>query len=178
VNQLGALEAVLFAAGEPLKVTDLAKALVCDPGDVVELLPALQNLLDEQRRGLQLIQIAGGWQLATRPEYAENVARLLNSGPSKLSRAALETLAIVAYRQPVTQAEIEAVRGVHVGGILKSLVDKRLVVEVGRKAALGRPILYATTPEFLHYFAISDLAELPPLEMEPGESVAEESLGI
>ncbi len=169
-----ALECLLFVAGEPLGLADMARALQCDEPTAEEGLRELQLDLGERGSGLQVISIAGGYQLATRPDHAEAVARLLARGSNKLSRAALETLAIVAYRQPITQPEIEAVRGVAAGGVLKNLVDKRLVAEAGRKQTVGRPILYATTPEFLHYFAIGDLGELPILEL--GEDTALSSL--
>lgn len=185
MNLVAALECVLFVAGEPLPLSEMARALLCDASTAEEALRELQLRLGEQGSGLQVVSIAGGYQLATRPDYAEAVARLLARGSNKLSRAALETLAIIAYRQPITQPEIEAVRGVAVGGVLKNLVDKKLVGEAGRKQAVGRPILYATTQEFLHYFAISDLSELPPLDLEeataapapaagPSESLSEE----
>ncbi|HLJ56365.1 MAG TPA: SMC-Scp complex subunit ScpB, partial [Chthonomonadaceae bacterium] len=120
----------------------------------------------ERHSGLQLLRIAGGWQLATRPEHSETIARLMSRGQSKLSRAAMETLAIVAYRQPITAPEIEAVRGVSAAGVIKTLLERRLIQEMGRKETLGRPILYATTPDFLHYFGIADLAQLPALEAD------------
>lgn len=163
MTRSGAVECLLFVAGEPLTLSEIARALKCDELEAELAVRDLQLRLGETS-GLQVVLIAGGWQLATRPEYAETVAVLLARGESKLSRAALETVAIIAYRQPVTQAEIEAVRGVSCGGVLKTLGDRRLIFEFGRKQTLGRPILYATTPEFLHYFAIKDLTELPPLE--------------
>jgi segregation and condensation protein B len=162
-----ALECLLFVAGEPLPLSEMARALQCDELTVEEALRALQLELGERGSGLQIISIANGYQLSTRSEHAETIARLLARGSNKLSRAALETLAIIAYRQPITQPEIEAVRGVGVAGVVKNLLDKKLVAEAGRKQVVGRPILYATTPEFLHYFAIADLSELPPLA--PGE---------
>lgn len=162
-----ALECLLFVSGEPVPLPDLARALGLDDIATEAAIRSLQIGLTERKSGLQLLRIAGGWQLATRPEYAEVIGRLLARGSNKLSRAALETLAIIAYRQPITAPEIEAVRGVSVGGVLKTLLDRRLIAEMGRKAAVGRPMLYATTPEFLHYFGISDLAQLPALEIEP-----------
>jgi segregation and condensation protein B len=170
VNLVGALECILFVAGEPLPLAEMARALQCDPLAAEEALRELQLELGERNSGLQVVSIAGGYQLSTRQEHAEVVARLLARGSNKLSRAALETLAIIAYRQPITQPEIEGVRGVAVGGLLKNLVDKKLIAEAGRKQTVGRPILYTTTPEFLHYFAIADLSELPPLG--PDEIVA------
>jgi segregation and condensation protein B len=164
LNRAAAIECLLFVAGEPLPLSELARALACEENDAEEALNELRLSLGETRRGLQVVSIAGGYQLATRPDYAEPVGRLLARGSSKLSRAALETVAIIAYRQPITIPEIEAVRGVACGGVLKTLVERRLVMEAGRKQAVGRPVLYKTTPEFLHYFALRDLEELPPLE--------------
>lgn len=160
------LECLLFVAGEPVPLTDLARALALDEIETEGALRSLQISLTERGSGLQLLRIAGGWQLSTRPEHAEAVGRLLTRGSSKLSRAAMETLAIIAYRQPITAPEIEAVRGVSVGGVLKTLVERRLVEEVGKKQTPGRPTLYATTPDFLHYFGIAELAQLPPLDID------------
>jgi segregation and condensation protein B len=160
------LEALLFVAGEPVSLPDLARALGQDEITSEAALRSLQIALTERGSGLQLLRIAGGWQLATRPEYAEAIGRMLMRGASKLSRAAMETLAIIAYRQPITAPEIEAVRGVSVSSVLKTLLERRLIAEAGRKEALGRPMLYVTTPDFLHYFAISDLSQLPPLEAD------------
>lgn len=161
-----ALECLLFVAGEPVPLAALARALALDEIATEAALRSLQIGLTERGSGLQLLRIAGGWQLATRPEHAEAVGRLLTRGSSKLSRAAMETLAIIAYRQPITAPEIEAVRGVSVGGVLKTLLERRLIAEAGRKAAVGRPTLYVTTPDFLHYFGLSDLSQLPSLEMD------------
>jgi segregation and condensation protein B len=160
------LEALLFVAGEPTPLADLARALALDEIETEAGLRSLQVSLTERGSGLQLLRIAGGWQLATRPEHAETIGRMLTRGSSKLSRAAMETLAIIAYRQPITAPEIEAVRGVSVGGVLKTLLERRLIAEAGRKETLGRPMLYVTTPDFLHYFAIADLSQLPALEAD------------
>ncbi len=175
-----ALECLLFVSGEPVPLPDLARALALDEIATEGALRSLQVSLTERGSGLQLLRIAGGWQLATRPEHAEAIGRLLTRGSSKLSRAALETLAIIAYRQPITAPEIEAVRGVSVGGVLKTLLERRLIAEAGRKPTLGRPMLYTTTPDFLHYFGIADLTQLPPLESDlpaplpvPAELVAD-----
>lgn len=161
-----ALECLLFIAGEPVPLTDLARALAQDENAVEASLRELQAHLTERSSGLQLIRIAGGWQLATRPEYAEVISRMLSRGSNKLSRAALETLAIIAYRQPITSPEIEGVRGVSASGVLKTLLDRSLIMEAGRKETLGRPILYKTSQDFLHYFGIADLSQLPLLESE------------
>ncbi len=164
-----AVECLLFVAGEPLTLGDIARALECDEAAARQAVEDVGRRLAVSGSGLQVVFIAGGYQLATRPEYAECVGRLLTRAAPKLSRAALETLAIVAYRQPITQPEIEAVRGVSVDSVVKTLVDRRLVAEVGRRQAPGRPILYGTTPDFLHYFAIADLNELPPLDADVPE---------
>lgn len=161
-----ALECLLFVAGEPVTLTDLARALQREEIEVEAALRDLQITLTERGSGLQLMRIAGGWQMATRPEHAETIGRLLARGSSKLSRASMETLAIIAYRQPITAPEIEAVRGVSVSGVLKTLLERRLIAEAGKKATIGRPTLYVTTPDFLHYFAITDLTQLPPLDAD------------
>lgn len=164
-----AIECLLFVAGEPVPLPDLSRALGLDENGAEEALRSLQVSLTERGSGLQLLRIAGGWQLSTRAEYAEPVGRLLARSVSKLSRAALETLAIIGYRQPITAPEIEAVRGVSVGGVLKTLLERRLIGEAGRKPTIGRPMLYVTTPDFLHYFGIADISQLPPLEFDPPE---------
>jgi segregation and condensation protein B len=172
-NLEAALECLLFVSGEPLATAEFARALECDAVEVEGALRSLQISLSERGSGIQLLRIAQGWQLATRPEYSAVIARLLTRATTKLSRAAMETLAIVAYRQPVTAPEIEAVRGVSSSGVLKTLTDRRLICEAGRKATLGRPTLYTTTPDFLHYFGIHDLDQLPTLELDAPPSVSE-----
>jgi len=169
---IAALECLLFVSGEPVPLSELARALQSDEIAVEGALRDLQITLTERGSGLQLLRIAGGWQLSTRPEHAETIARMMSRGSNKLSRAAMETLAIVAYRQPITAPEIEAVRGVSAGGVLKTLLERRLVQEVGRKETLGRPILYATTADFLHYFGIADLTQLPLLESDAAAPAA------
>ena len=161
-----ALECLLFIAGEPVAAADLARALQNEEIEVEAALRSLQAGLTERGSGLQLLRIAGGWQLATRQEYAETIGRLLVRGGSKLSRAAMETLAIIAYRQPITAPEMEAVRGVAVSSVVKTLLERKLIAEAGRKATLGRPMQYTTTSDFLHYFGIAELAQLPALETE------------
>jgi segregation and condensation protein B len=165
-NIEAALECLLFVSGEPVPLSELARALGQEENAVEGALRSLQIRLAEQGSGLQILRIAGGWQMATRSEYAEVVGRLLARGSTKLSRAAMETLAIVAYRQPVTAPEIEAVRGVNVSGVLKTLLERRLILEAGRKETVGRPMLYKTSPDFLHYFNLADLSQLPALEAD------------
>src|SRR5687768_7044830 len=133
MSSTAAAECLLFVAGEPLTTADLARALNCTDLEAESAVGKLQVDLAERGSGLHVLRIAGGFQLATKPEHAESVARLLARGPAKLSRAAVETAAIIAYRQPVTQPEIEAVRGVGCGSVLDTLRDRGLIAEVGRK---------------------------------------------
>jgi segregation and condensation protein B len=159
-----AIECLLFVAGEPLPLVEIARALDRSEVEAEAGLRSLQASLSERGSGLQLLRIAGGWQISTRPEHADVVARMLARGSTRLSRAAMETLAIVAYRQPITAPEIEAIRGVAVSGVLKTLVDRRLIGEAGRKMTVGRPMQYTTTQDFLHYFGIAELSQLPALD--------------
>lgn len=156
------LEALLFVAAEPASAAQLAAALEISVLDVEAGLSDLEETL--RGRGLCLLRHAGQVQLTTVPEAAEFVERFLGlEAASRLSRAALETLAMVAYQQPVTRPQIEAVRGVNSDGVLKSLLSKGLIQEAGRADGPGRPILYCTTPDFLRYFGLRALTELPPL---------------
>jgi segregation and condensation protein B len=164
VNPLAKLlEAALFASARPIATDDLA---ALDP----EASPAaVQSALDELREsyevnghGVELVELGEGWQILTRPEFTEAIERAqLAARPQRLSAAALETLAIIAYRQPIGRAEIEDIRGVNVGHILKSLHERGLIDVVGRGEGMGRPLLYGTTPSFLEHFALRHLEELP-----------------
>ena len=161
------LEAYLFVATEPVEPAEIGRLLNVEAAAVEEALEDMTNAYARRiNSGLHVIRIAGGYQMATRPAMAEGVARLLAAPgqKSRLSKPALETLAIIAYQQPVTQAEIEAVRGVNADAVLKTLTERRLVQETGRKEVPGRPFLYGTTPDFLHYFGLNTLEDLPPLE--------------
>ena len=155
------LECMLFVSPQPLSVKHVAESLNLDEAIVDGAVHELR--LDYADRGLQIIRIAGGYQMCTRPEYGEYISTLLKPERTRLSRAALETVAIIAYRQPITQPEIDAVRGVNSDGVLKTLLERNLIRQVGRKETVGRPILYATSDEFLNYFGLSDLSELPDL---------------
>ncbi len=155
-----ALFALLFVADSPLTIETLSEVLGQPPDGVEAALNQLERELTAQGP-IQLLRVAGGYQLATKPEYAPYIARLLNPPPKKLSRAALEVLAIVAYEQPVTQAQIDALRGVDSSHTVRQLVARGLIAEVGRKEAPGRPVLYGTTAQFLHYFGLNSLDELP-----------------
>ncbi len=164
------VEAVLYVAGEAVRINDLAKALDVDRKTLDSALIALRDEYDFAQRGLMLRIFGEHVQLATRPLYSADVVRLLQPVQKQsLSQAIMETLAVVAYRQPVTKAEIEQVRGVKCDYSVQALCTKGLIREVGRKEALGRPILYGTTDSFLSHFGISDLDELPPLPELPKE---------
>ena len=161
------LEAYLFVATEPVQPAEIGRLLNVEAAAVEEALEDVTNAYARRiNSGLHVVRIAGGYQMATRPAMAEGVARLLAAPGQKgrLSKPALETLAIIAYQQPVTQAEIEAVRGVNADAVLKTLAERRLVQETGRREVPGRPFLYGTTPDFLHYFGLHTLEDLPPLE--------------
>lgn len=157
------LEAALFASARPVPVDELA-ALDPDasPSDIAAALDEVKAHYDRDGHGVELLEIGGGWQILTRSEYTEAIERAqLAARPQRLSAAALETLALIAYRQPIGRAEIEEIRGVNVGSILKSLHERGLIDVVGRAEGLGRPLLYGTTPLFLEHFALRHLAELP-----------------
>jgi len=161
------IESLLFVADAPVMPAQLAAALDVEPKAVEEALDQLAA--DYQQRGLRLQRKAGRVQLVTAPEAAPAVERFLGLElSSKLSPAALETLAIVAYRQPVTRAQVEAIRGVNSDSVLRTLINKGLIEEVGRLEQVGRPILYGTTFEFLQYFGLQDLQDLPPLDEGEG----------
>jgi segregation and condensation protein B len=159
------LEGLLFAPGAPVPVARLVEALDGpDRKQVMRALDLLDAKLADDGRGLRLMRVAGGYQLRTLAEHGPWIRRLLGGKPPRLSRALMETLAIIAYRQPSTRPEIEAIRGVDVDGVLSTLLERRLIKIVGRKEAPGRPILYGTTKDFLEVFGLPDLEALPPLK--------------
>ena len=159
------LEAALFASAHPVPFSDLENMVSDDEvssDDVVAALEEIRRHYDEGEHGIELMEIAGGWQILTRPEFTEVIERAqLAARPQRLSAAALETLAIIAYRQPIGRAEIEEIRGVGAGQMLKSLHERELIEVVGRGEGMGRPLLYGTTPLFLEHFALRHLGELP-----------------
>lgn len=161
---VGILESVLFACAEPMTLGRLAE-VVAGPSraELRAALAALMERAERDRRGFRLVEVAGGYQFRTAPEHAEWVRRLFQQRPWRLTRATLETLAIVAYKQPITRAEIEVIRGVDVDSVVASLLARKLVKIVGRKEVIGRPLLYGTTRQFLEVFALRDLAALPGL---------------
>jgi segregation and condensation protein B len=171
-NSLAArLAALLFVASGPTSLAHLASALGVSSAKVEKGLKALEETLPQF--GLRLQRYRGRVQLTTAPELAEYVEQFLGlEGSSRLSRAALETLAIIAYQQPVTRPQVDAIRGVNSDGVMRSLLNKGLIQEAGRAEGPGRPILYQTTPEFLQYFGLNSLSELPPLNIqESGDEV-------
>ncbi len=175
----GRIEAILFVAGEAVRVDDLAKALEVPVKEVEAELVRLKDEYDFQQRGFTLKRFGHQVQLATRALYAADVVHLLQPVQKQsLTQAAMETLAVVAYKQPVTRAEVEQVRGVKCDYSLQSLMNKELIMEVGRKDTLGRPILYGTTENFLAHFGISDLEELPPMPEIPQEEKPEADIDI
>lgn len=157
------LESVLFVSPQPLSLDQLYETTGIDREKIEKGLESLAADRREGVAGLVLTEVAGGWQFRTAPESSEYVRRFLKVKPQRLTRAAVETMAIIAYRQPVTRPEIEDIRGVDSGAVLKALLDRRLIKIVGKKEEVGRPILYGTTREFLEFFALKDLNALPTL---------------
>jgi segregation and condensation protein B len=170
------VEALVFAAEEPLTLGDLTDLFPGAPAEALqETLDAVARSWEEPDRGLQIIKVAGGCRMTTRPELGEWVRALFRArNRRRLSPAALETLAIVAYRQPVTKAAVERIRGVDSDYTIRSLLHRRLVVELGRSDAPGRPFLYGTGFEFLERFGLTTLDELPPLDVDVAVRLAEE----
>jgi len=159
------LEAVLFVSPEPVPVARLMSILgTISKAEVVQALGILTHDLDQDGRGIQLVQIAGGYRLVTKQEYGPWLKRMDKAkAAQKLSRSALESLAIIAYKQPLVRSEIEEIRGVETSGVLRTLCERKLVRIVGRKDVPGRPIMYGTTKFFLEHFGLHDLSQLPPL---------------
>jgi segregation and condensation protein B len=156
------LEALLFSSDQPLTLDLISAVVEAEPGEIVMRLEELGQEYERQGRGFRLRQMAGGWLLVTDPDMAEWVSKLLRGKRKmRLSRAALETMAIVAYKQPVTKSEIDEIRGVDSSAVLATLLERNLVTIRGRSKLVGRPLLYGTTQEFLGYFGLKDLGELP-----------------
>ena len=174
------VESLLFVADGPLTIQRLGEVLEgIEKEKLRSTLDELQAELENSRRGIRLVEVAGGYQLRTPKVNADWIKKFLGGRPARMGRATLETLAIIAYRQPITRAEIEAIRGVDVDGVINTLLDRSLIRAVARKDVPGRPFLYGTTPEFLQLFNLKDLTHLPTLkEMEeitlpqiPGEAL-------
>ncbi|MBQ7486889.1 MAG: SMC-Scp complex subunit ScpB [Clostridia bacterium] len=161
----GIIEAILFVSGNAVDKADMCKAMALTESELDEALNTLESLYDFDRRGLRLLRFGAHVQLATRPDYAVYVENILQPVQRQsLSQAIMETLAVIAYKQPVTKAEVEQIRGVKCDYSIQSLIAKGLIIEMGRKEALGRPILYGTTDAFLRHFCISSLNDLPEID--------------
>ena len=171
------VESILFVAEEPLTVDRIKRLVVeAEAGEIRDALQALSQEYASRQGGVYLRQVAGGFQFRTRPDYTEWVKRLLQPKPPRLSRAALETLAIIAYKQPVIRSDVEHLRGVDCGGVLRVLLERNLIRVLGRKEIPGRPLIYGTTRKFLEVFDLKDLKDLPsPQEIE---SVAREKFDL
>jgi len=160
------IEALLFVSEKPLTVRQIAE--VCDENAITDIKAAVKSLQEDYNlgeRGIHIQEVAGGYRFSTSPDCAEYLKKLYTKRRVfRLSAPALETLAIIAYKQPVTRAEIEFIRGVNVDGVVKTLEERQLIKNKGRKDVLGRPMLYGTTEEFLHYFGLKSLDDLPTLE--------------
>jgi segregation and condensation protein B len=166
-NLSALLEAIIYVATEPVSVDAIQEAL--PEAGRAELEAAIQDLIEKYHapeNGIEIREVAGGFRFSTKAEHHEALKQFVKSQipPTRLSLAALETLAVIAYKQPVTIPEIQEIRGVHAAGVIKTLLDKKLITTAGRKDVLGRPILYRTTREFLVHFGLKDLSELPSME--------------
>ncbi|HMK59587.1 MAG TPA: SMC-Scp complex subunit ScpB [Dissulfurispiraceae bacterium] len=158
------IEALLFASGEPLTIAAIAKATSLAEQSIKDLLRELTNDYRERSSGIVIAEIANGYEMATDPELAAWIRRMKNINvTSKLSQPSIETLSIIAYKQPITKVEVDQLRGVNSDAAVKSLLDKRLIKIVGKKESPGRPFLYATTNEFLQYFGLKNLTDLPAI---------------
>lgn len=159
------IEALIFVADEPLSVKTIVEVLDEDKETINAAIEELSKEYEEREGGLVLREIAGGWQISTRAEFHEEIRKFLKTRPNaKLSLAALETLAVIAYKQPVTVPEILEIRGVQSASAIKTLLDKRLIIAKGRKETVGKPMLYGTSKDFLIQFGLKDLSELPSIE--------------
>src|SRR6201986_4887779 len=161
-----ALEAIIYAADEPATIEQIAGALDIEKMEAHKALDLLVASYQIEERGMEIRKVAGGWKFYTKPQHHDVVRKFIKSlqPPLRLTMPALETLAVIAYKQPVTVPEINEVRGVAVGGVIKTLLEKRLITSAGRKEVIGRPILYRTSKQFLMRFGLSDLDEFPSLK--------------
>jgi segregation and condensation protein B len=171
------LEAIIYAADEPATLDQISKALGIEKPEARAALEQLTAAYQTEDRGIEVRRVAGGWKFYTKAQHHDVVRKFIKSlqPPLRLTMPALETLAVVAYKQPVTVPEINEIRGVHVGGVIKTLLEKRLITTAGRKEVIGRPILYRTSKQFMMRFGLSDLDELPSLK--EFEALAQAALG-
>ena len=176
-QKVGLLEALLLASGDPLPIARVQDILQCSKADVLQLAESLKTAYAEESRGLELVLVAQKLQLRTKALYAEHVRHLIAVKPRKLSQAALETLAVIAYQQPVVKSEVDKIRGVDVAPTIKTLLERKLIKILGYQASVGQPALYGTTEDFLSIFGLNTLSELPALRdlkalvKEPGEAL-------
>ncbi len=175
---LAPLEAVLFASGDPVSAQQLMEIFDIDKESLDTLLETLCQKLEDTKSGLMVQPVAGGWQMVTRQEMFSYVEKLTETKDKKLSAAAMETLSIIAFKQPITKQEIEHIRGVHIEKVLGKLIELELVRELGRKEVLGRPILYGTTDNFLKCFGLNEITDLPELPEVAIDSQEYEQLGL
>lgn len=179
IMQKKVIEALLFLSEEPVKADKLAAVLAISSSEIDSLVAELRKDFMESNRGLQIYETAGGYQMGTLPELATYLEKAFSEDvSSNLSTAALEALAIIAYKQPVTRIEIESIRGVRSEHVLDNLLKRRLIKISGRKEGPGRPLLYSTTPDFLKYFGLKGLDELPALELVEPEAITIEPDGL
>jgi segregation and condensation protein B len=171
------LEAIIYAADEPATLDQISKALGIEKTEARAALEQLTAAYQTDDRGIEVRKVAGGWKFYTKAQHHDVVRKFIKSlqPPLRLTMPALETLAVIAYKQPVTVPEINEIRGVHVGGVIKTLLEKRLITTAGRKEVIGRPILYRTSKQFMMRFGLSDLDELPSLK--EFEALAQAALG-
>ena len=171
------LEAIIYAADEPATIDQISKALGIEKPEARAALDQLTATYQTEDRGIEVRKVAGGWKFYTKAQHHDVVRKFIKSlqPPLRLTMPALETLAVIAYKQPVTVPEINEIRGVHVGGVIKTLLEKRLITTAGRKEVIGRPILYRTSKQFMMRFGLSDLDELPSLK--EFEALAQAALG-
>jgi segregation and condensation protein B len=171
------LEAIIYAADEPATLDQISKALGVEKPEARAALEQLTAAYQTEDRGIEVRKVAGGWKFYTKAQHHDVVRKFIKSlqPPLRLTMPALETLAVIAYKQPVTVPEINEIRGVHVGGVIKTLLEKRLITTAGRKEVIGRPILYRTSKQFMMRFGLSDLDELPSLK--EFEALAQAALG-
>lgn len=175
-EQLRILEALLFASPEPLNQNRINSVFEDDPPKLAELVKKLKEKYEKEKHGFEVRKVAGGYQFSTRSEYSPWVRRLIqNQSQLKLSSAALESLAIVAYKQPLSRFEIESIRGVDCSGVLKTLLSRQLLKIAGRAEGPGRPLLYGTTREFLEHFGLDRISDLPRLREITELTAAEEN---
>jgi segregation and condensation protein B len=164
----GHIEALLFASGDPLPAAKIADILsIPDEQHIILLIEEIKKQMNSESRGLTIVEVAGGFQICTKPELAATIEKLAEVQEVRLSSAAMETLSIIAFKQPITRQEIENIRGVQMDKMLNTLLERGLIKELGRKEVIGRPILYGTTEEFLKCFGLKSLEQLPDLNNIP-----------